>query len=309
MMHKSYNIVYKTPPIFNERTICEFFRNVSSVFNMKGQEVPNVSFNIATPTKDINLLGLLMIYKFLDYTVKNSCFKDPVCNYNEDLLEKLREYSFYDLVTSCFKNKPANYNDLRYRERQDLFIAPIALDRQSEDETSRDVNIKICRYYNYNVKIQFIILTCISEIISNFSAHADNETKSVLVATGNKKRFELACADNGVGIVSNLRSVVKSSFPKMSNFDILSKSIEKGVTSMLDENSGHMGYGLWMINKFVSGLNGEFYLFSEGAYLHNHQGKIRKGHCSNWQGTVIYLSLPLDCLNKISQLLINLNNL
>lgn len=300
-------IIFNTPATFNERTIKEFLRNISPVFKMVGKNVPGVLFDITTPTKDISIAGLLMIYKFLDFTVKNKCFSEPVCNYNEDLLAKLKKYSFFDLVNSCFKNLPADYNNLRYKQQKDLFIAPIALNRQSEEDTSSAINVKICKYYSYNTRVQFIVLTTISEIISNFAAHADKETKSVLVASGNKKKFELACADNGIGIVSNLRNVVKMHV-RMQNFDVLARSIEKGVTSMRDETTGHMGYGLWMINRFVTELKGELYIFSEGAYLHNHQGKLRKGQCANWSGTIIYLSLPVEYTDKFTKLLNELKN-
>lgn len=307
-MNVNAQIVFRTPSVFNVRYLKEFLKNISPVFRMKNKSVPHVCFNITTPTKEISLLGLLMIYKFLDYTVKNSCFKDPVCNYNKDLLGKLKEFGFFDLVNSCFRNLPADYNNLKYKERKDLFIAPIALDRQSEEDTSSGINSQISKYYSYNPKIQFVILTTISEVISNFAAHADKETKSVLVATGNQKRFELACADNGVGIVTNLREIVCAPSKKMQIFDVLSKSIEKGVTSMLDNSTGHMGYGLWMINQFVSNLKGEMYLFSEGAYFHNHQGKIRKGQCAYWAGTIIYLSIPLGYTSKFAKLLTELRN-
>ncbi len=54
-----------------------------------------------------------------------------------------------------------------------------------------------------------------------------------------------------------------------------------------------MGYGLWILNEIVTATKGRLHLYSEGAYVFNDFGKIKKGPCSFWQGTIIYISLPL----------------
>ena len=44
----------------------------------------------------------------------------------------------------------------------------------------------------------------------------------------------------------------------------------------------------------MTGLKGELHIYSEGAYYINHQGKIKRGECSYWKGTIIYVNLPFN---------------
>lgn len=71
----------------------------------------------------------------------------------------------------------------------------------------------------------------------------------------------------------------------------------KGITSK--KGTDHMGFGLWLISEFVRIAKGEIHIYSEGAYYVNQCGKIKKGTCGFWQGTIIYVSLPLNKANEI----------
>ena len=44
----------------------------------------------------------------------------------------------------------------------------------------------------------------------------------------------------------------------------------------------------------MTGLKGELHIYSEGAYYINHQGKIKRGECSYWKVTIIYVNLPFN---------------
>lgn len=301
-------VIFKTPSSFNERTMRDFLSSVEPVFRMKGKDVENVTFDVSYTTS-ANILGMLMIYKFLDYTVKNKCFMKPLFNVGDFTKRLLDSSGFTKWVLSYVNdiNKPADYGELRYQVSNDLFIAPIALNRQSEDIATSSVNNSICQYYGYNPSIRFAILTCIGEVISNFAAHADNETKTVLVASGNKNHFELACADNGIGIVSSLNDIINRELPRKENYEVLERSLDKGITSKLDASSGHMGCGLWILNQYITATKGEMHIFSEGAYIHNHQGRMRRGKCGYWKGTIIYLTLPLSAPNRIAETTNKLN--
>ena len=301
-------ITFRTPSSLNERTLGAFLDSVAPVFKMREGNVKNVTFDVADTTS-ANILGVLMIYKFLEYTVKNRCFINPTLNFGESTRRLLDTNGFTKWVLTYVNNinKPADYAELKYQVSNNLFIAPIALNRQSEDVATSSVNTKICQYYGYNPSIRFAIITCISEVISNFAAHADNETQSVLVASGDRNHFELACADNGIGIVSNLNSIINTVYPRKENYEILEKALDKGVTSKLDASSGHMGCGLWILNQYVTAAKGELHIFSEGAYIHNHQGKMRRGRCGYWKGTIIYLTLPLSSPDRIAETTLRLN--
>ena len=70
---------------------------------------------------------------------------------------------------------------------------------------------------------------------------------------------------------------------------MLSKCVQRGVTSK--PNSNHMGFGLWLVNELITLNNGRLHLYSQGHYYFNDFGKIKKGLCAFWPGTIIYLNI------------------
>lgn len=152
---------------------------------------------------------------------------------------------------------------------------------------------KINEYYN-NPDKAFALLTCITEIASNFHEHSKDEQDSILVARGNKNEIEIACADTGVGVVTSLMKSerYRTILSKANGYDILAKALEKGVTSK--DNSNHMGYGLWLVESIVGELGGELHIYSERAHYINKNGKIKKGANGYWKGTIIYVKLSFD---------------
>lgn len=292
-------LTYHTPEVFTQQYARYFLSSVESMFGFSGKNVPNFFFDLSK-TKTINILGLLLIYKFLEYTVEHKCFKNPVCNLREChyVSKELERYGFKKLVYAFINDDIPNY-DLKFKEEDEFFIAPIVLDRGADFcSVEGQYAAKINRFYSYDSKASFVSLQCLGELSSNFIAHAKNDTKSVLAARGNREYVELACADTGVGIISNLKPLFSAT---SSNYQILSKSLEKGVTSKL--NSAHMGYGLWLINEFVTIGKGELAVFSEGAYYINAGGKIKLGQCAHWKGTIIYIKITMKDTKVYSEVL------
>ena len=135
---------------------------------------------------------------------------------------------------------------------------------------------------------------------SNFHEHSNDKTNAILVASGNESNFKIACADTGVGIITSLRPALGREYERKEKFEILQKSLEKEVTSK--HNTNHTGCGLWLIDSFVTGLKGELQIYSEGAYYINHQGKVRRGVCPYWKGTIIYVNLPFNSKKALSKM-------
>ena len=134
-----------------------------------------------------------------------------------------------------------------------------------------------------------MILSCISEILSNFWKHATDDAQSIIMAVGKSDRIEIACVDTGNGIVSTLRNTLSTR--NASNTDILAKALNKGTTSKIDSN--HMGYGLWIIDEIVSKTKSRLHIYSEGCSVKNDYGVRKKGQCGYWKGTIVSLILYL----------------
>ena len=287
------NVVRFVPPAScTRRNIKYILKSMEAIFKFPNKSVPNAHF-VVKQVKEVDVLGQLLIYKFLNYTVNKSCFINPSSDLrgNYYLVKELKKTGFRELINDCFQKKDPEEDDFKYKEQDGVFISPIVLTRDSKgDKISNDNRLKISSYYSYNHLISFAILQCLCEISSNFKEHAVEDTNSIIVAQGNKKHFEIACADNGDGIIKTLGKVQERMPTPF--YSLLERSIEKGVSSKLSE--GHMGRGLWLINEFVTHCMGYLIIFSNRGYLQNTAGKIKCGEAPNWQGTIIYVDIPLN---------------
>lgn len=293
-------IVYKTPENFCAHNAKFFLADIEEVFEMENSKTSHVFFTVMQ-TKKIDLLGLLLVYKFLNYTVKKECFAKPSTDLknNKIISSELKRIGFQKLVDENFTIKDPDDTKTEYSENNGFFLAPIVLERSSKSNTDNYIETKIRNYYN-DTRISQGLLQCIGEISSNFKEHAVLDTKSVLVARGNKEQIEIACADNGAGIISTLLPALNQNFNKH-RYDVLKKAIEENITSKAKE--GHMGCGLWIVNQFVTRSQGIMYIYSQNGYLINKKGVIKCGQSPFWKGTIVYVNMPIYNKTVFSQVL------
>lgn len=290
--------VYRTPKNFSVCAARQFLDEVESIFSLANVKVPGVELD-TSQTEKADILGQLLLYKFIEYTIHSSCFSMPKTNLksNTKLKDKLDQTGFLPFFNEFMNKKnnelkndiPRDYN-LDWKEADAFYIAPIVLSKKRGTYSEKEEIIyqKIRDYYNADSTIVGTIMSCISEVGSNFMEHAEETTNSVMVASGNREYFELACADTGIGTITSLRTVIKG---KVQIHDILTIALEKGVTSK--PGTHHSGSGLWLIGQYVSFAKGEMFMFSEGAYCHLKRNSIKKGQCGKWKGTIVYIRLPL----------------
>ena len=296
MIHKK---VYRTPKNLSVCSAKEFLKEAEPIFSLANAKVTGVQLD-TSETEKADILGQLLLYKFIEYTIHRGCFSMPKTNLqnNVDLKSRLDQTGFLPFFNEFMNKKnnqlkndiPNDYN-LNWKEADTFYIAPIVLSKNGGGgyaEKEETIYQKIRDYYEEDSTIVGTITSCISEVGSNFMEHAEESTNSVMVASGNKEYFELACADTGVGTITSLCSVIKG---RIQVYDVLSKALEKGVTSKPGTN--HSGSGLWLIGQYVLFSKGELFLFSEGAYCHQKSNQIKKGQCGKWKGTIIYMRLSL----------------
>lgn len=245
----------------------------------------------AHEVSELGMLGCLLLYKVMEYGTHVKELISPSIDIENSAFGVYAKVGFGDLF-----GKVSNFqinSGLKYKEFNGFFIAPINLNVQDYDNVNNMLCKKINDYYN-NPDKAFALLTCITEIASNFHEHSKDEQDSILVARGNKKEIEIACADTGVGVVTSLSKSqrYRAILSRAEGCDVLTKALEKGVTSK--DNSNHMGYGLWLVENIVRVLGGELYIYSEKAHYINKNGKIKKGANGYWKGTIIYVKLALN---------------
>lgn len=303
-------IQLQAPKRLTKNSILDFIKKLEHTFNWKNRLVPDVHINLSN-INEVDILGLLIIYKYIDYTYVSYCFKKPNLVVDKYIEETWETFAFTDLMNAYISNKIESdkpFKKLKITFDERFIIAPQALLRNSDftkQNLQNEFIPKIESYYSKNSKKTDLIFCCFSEILLNFWEHAVDDTKSIIIADGNNYKIEIACADTGSGIFSNLRSILDK---KIKDSEILLNSVKKGVTSK--PNTHHMGYGLWLVNELVKLNNGKFHLYSQGYYFFNNFGKISFGKCAYWPGSIIYVNLDLKNAKSIADLeLLTKNNL
>jgi len=292
----------KIPEIINASNVTSFLRNVSIIFTFENKQHLDYALNISK-LKKINVLGMLLLYKVIEFSVEKKCFHLPEIYFEDFMEKKWNEYDFVPLMNSYIQQKDTSRNlqNLSVQMTDKFILAPQPLLRDS-DFTNKYLKTKflpkINEYYKGKPKVISMISTCFSEILLNFWEHAVDDTKSIMIAEGNNNYMEIACADTGNGIISTLKKNPK--YKALDDEKLILNSTFKNITSK--ENTNHMGYGLWIIDQIVTAVNGRFHLYSEGVAYINDYGKKKTLKTAHWRGTIVYLALPLDKAKSLNDI-------
>lgn len=291
----------QAPKNLTKNFVMEFLRKVEKTFEWNGKEVKDIEIDLSK-IQTIDILGLLIIYKYIDYTSTHKCFYEPRLWVGKYITSIWSKYEFDQLIQAYLNN---NRTDKAFKELKVTFddrfiIAPQALLRNSNysnEYLKKEFIPKIEEYYKNKSKVTDLIFSCFSEILLNFWEHAVDDTRSIIIADGNPFVIDIACADTGIGIVSSLKEILNTT----KESELLSKAVEKGITSK--PNTNHMGFGLWLVNELVKLNNGRLHLYSEGYYYQNNYGKVKSGSCPYWPRTIIFINLNLKNPKTLSDLL------
>lgn len=288
---------YITPVRFTKDRVRGFLYSIQSIFRGQVRQQKNAVLRLSK-TKEMDITGMLVLYKLMDYTINHNCFYRPNIVIEETYIEeRLQYYGFKELIVSMINDYDKKLDNKKYKNLKiggdaNFIIAPQALLRdetQSKDRIATKYMPDIKRYYDSDPKVVEMIFGCFSEMLLNFWEHAIADNRSVIVAEGNKEGINIVCADNGDGIISTLSNLPK--YKNKSENAILRLAFAKNITSK-ERDPNHMGCGLWIIDQTVSRSKGEMWVFSEGWCYHNNQGKKRVIETGYWKGTIISVYLP-----------------
>jgi hypothetical protein len=299
--HKRTKII-RMPKTLNINSVNEVLSEFKDVFGYENQRRTGYALDLSK-IKKINVLGMLLVYKIIEYSVEKKCFLQPKI-YWEDLIEqKWNDFEFIPLIDSYINEVDSSqkFKKLKIQLTDKFILAPQPLLRESnftDNFLKTKFLPKIKQYYSGREKVISMIFTCFSEILLNFWEHAVDDTKSIMIADGNKNYMEIACSDTGNGILSTLKKNPK--YKGLSDLKIISECVNKNVTSK--ENTYHMGFGLWIIDQIVKETRGRFHLFSEGVHYSNEYGKVKTEKTGFWQGTIVYIALPLNNAKSLSDI-------
>ncbi|MBC5773063.1 HAMP domain-containing histidine kinase [Pontibacter sp. KCTC 32443] len=304
----SFNKKITPPKYFTVSSVKTFIDDIDKVFTLSGKNAKGFRLNLAN-IKSASMLGVLIIYKFIEYTSKSSCFMNPRISINETMDKEFEKFGFANLIKAFIKGRDEDEKEIKSNEEgisekvkeykklkiyigENFIIAPQALlrnDKYSKDKLNKEYLPELQKYYEYDEKIIDMVLLVFSEVLLNFWEHAVEDSHSIIVANGNKQHIEIACADSGNGIIDTLKTVLNDTISKPEA--ILKEAVKKGVTSK--KRTNHMGFGLWILDQIVTESGGRMHIYSQGGYYFNDAGKINAGKCGYWQGSIVYISLPL----------------
>lgn len=281
------------PKHFRANSIINFITDCQDIYRLANKKEKGFLLDLGK-VKECTMIGVLLVYKIIEFSIKNNCFNTPMYLMDNPFKEAMEKYGFTKLILTYLADKEVaekEFANLKISVSDNFIIAPQALlrnDKYSSELLNKKYLPQIEKYYSFNDKAVTMIFLCFSEILLNFWEHAVDDTQSIIVANGNKSNIEIACVDNGKGILTTLKLAGKE---QKDNLKTLMSAVEKGVTSK--DLSNHMGYGLWIIDQIAEKTNGRFHLYSEGYYYLKEFGKVKSGKCGHWQGSIVYLSIPL----------------
>ena len=280
--------------------ITTFIRIMNSFYRYDNAQLPGVILSFSN-VKCIDILGILILYKFLEYSILMNCFINPTTIDIKNINPKIKEYGFDSLIASCYndsKKMEEEYNRLQSRVTNKFLVSPISIFKGLVDRETieRKCFNSISQFYGIG-EVSDMVFMVISELIGNFYSHSKDESRSIIVACGTKEYVEIACADSGTGIIESLRPYVSS----RDDSRILKKAFQKGVSSK--PGTDHMGYGLWMLGETVKKNNGRLIAYSQGTYYERFGGRENVISAPLWKGTIIYLKLFTKCPITVKDIL------
>lgn len=282
------------PKHFRANSIINFITDCQDIYRLANKKENGFLLDLGK-VKECTMIGVLLVYKIIEFSIKNNCFNAPMYLMDVPFRGAMEKYGFTKLILTYVADKDVaerEFENLKISVSDNFIIAPQALlrnDKYSSELLNKKYLPQIEKYYSFNDKAVTMIFLSFSEILLNFWEHAVDDTQSIIVANGNKSNIEISCVDNGKGILTTLKLAGKE---QKDNLNTLISAVEKGVTSK--DLSNHMGYGLWIIDQIAERTNGRFHLYSEGYYYFKEFGKVKSGKCGHWQGTIVYLSIPLQ---------------
>ena len=111
----------KIPRICTIGEIFKFLKAVEEIFSLENKFEPDVVFNMLE-IEDIDLTGLLLNYKIIEFAVEHNCICKSKLSANDLVEDKLMEYYFWDLLQAYIKEKKANYKYVLDYKQNTLII-------------------------------------------------------------------------------------------------------------------------------------------------------------------------------------------
>lgn len=102
-------VTFKIPSVCTVQRVKQFLDATAPIFGLEDKRIEHVKV-VTRFVEKMDIVGVLLIYKFVEYTSKKGCFKSPQMIGNDNFLYELQRFGFWELLDSFFKNLPADFN-------------------------------------------------------------------------------------------------------------------------------------------------------------------------------------------------------
>lgn len=228
-------------------------------------------------------------------------FKEKIFKNHPHLIVSLIEPEYEN--TSTYVNRMGFYetNSFDYTEypynkhsSEGRFIELKFFNKNNQD----NINSELEKIF-LNMKIPEDMVRALSfslaEIIDNTCCHSESKFKNFICAQKFSDCVRVSIVDGGIGIASSLGQSAEYGKRGFSNVDLIEMSIEKSVSSKLnDDERAHQGFGLYAINQIAKMNGGSLEIHSNDANLITKNNETKVIDAGNWNGTIIYLTLNIE---------------
>lgn len=297
---KSFKIPHRLTPSHIE----EFLDTFEVLFSYKPSN--DEALYIAKENTEISILGATALYKAINYASLNKCFNKWRIACDNEFRNQFALYGLSGWIDHARLGLNSSVEQLPNRiyatiTDQNRYVTPLSLSRR---DMNREAFIRsfleVVKYYYKDQDLIDMIYGCLSELLSNFWEHAIFDPRSILLTEYSKSNIKIACTDTGNGIVRTLReSNIK--YVKYEPHEILAEAVKRSITSK--PGSNHLGLGLWILDRMATMSGGFLHIYSQGGFYRNAAGKTSSGKCGYWDGTIMYLNLPLNKVIPIHSIL------
>jgi hypothetical protein len=169
-------VIHRFPGNLSINDITKVIDKVEKHLLLKDDTLKESFFLEVTTEQTYSILSILVLYKFMLYTVVHKIFANPVFKAPDEFERELNQFGFKKLFEKIVSGKPDRaYNfssQIRpsYKDDDEFIILPHTLgnpDSQKQNKLENDLATIISKFYKSDIKLD-VILTCLTEILSKF---------------------------------------------------------------------------------------------------------------------------------------------
>ncbi len=170
-------------------------------------------------------------------------------------------------------------------------------DYKEQSKIVEDIVLFYAKHITFKENLMQCIEWVVNELTGNILEHSNSEIGGFIMCHKNKRKDSITIhvADAGVGISESL----KGSFPNLQNFEILAKSIERGITADPSKGQGNGLAGTFSLSQKTDGF---ISIFDKGASLFISSGRdnLKKSNNKPHMGAGVSVSTEIGLKRDVN---------